>query len=81
MKSKQVEFMPPQGFTVPEGVSPGDSFDLVCSFKMKDSGMICMTELGDTKMPGYDDKQEERPSYGKYSEEMMAQGNNMPEGT
>lgn len=43
--------------------------------------MICMTELGDTKMPGYDDKQEERPSYGKYSEEMMAQGNNMPEGT
>lgn len=53
MNEKRVEFRPPAGFILPEGVGRGDEFDSVCTFKVKEDGTICLTKLGNTPMPGY----------------------------
>lgn len=53
MMTKRIEFVPPEG-VVPEGAQAGEEFDAVCSFRVKDSGQICLVKLGDTQMPGYD---------------------------
>jgi len=67
MKTKQVEFQIPEGFFVPEGTEPGEEFDAVCSFRVKGTGTLCLTRLGDTEMPGCKEAKEdakERPQYG-----------------
>lgn len=58
---KRVEFKPPKGFMVPEGVSNGGTFEQLCTFKMKGNGDICLIAMGDTAMPGYGDKQGPEP--------------------
>lgn len=52
MKTRKVEFTPPAGAT-PEGVADGEEFDLVCTFRVKSGGTVCLIEMGDQKMPGY----------------------------
>lgn len=66
----RVEFKAPKG-VVPDDVSPGDSFDLVCTLRLKPNGDLCLTKIGETEMPGYDDKegdyaktQQHREGYG-----------------
>ncbi len=72
MNSK-VEFTPPKEFTLPEGVEPGADFDLVCSFRVKKGGKICLVQLGETDMPGYEDDDESGPpKYGEAKEMMTA---------
>ncbi len=75
MKSKPVEFQPPEG-VVPEGTSAGESFDLVCTFSVKDNGSVCLTVMGDSEMPGYDkgkvSTKEDKPGYGDMAQGMMA---------
>ncbi len=80
-KSKRIEFSPPKGFTAPEGTGTDKEFDLVCSFKMKASGELCMTKLGDLACPGYDGERDEhdddresehKPDYGRMSGKLMA---------
>jgi hypothetical protein len=56
--NQRVEFRPPKNWQPPESVEPGNDFDMVCSFRSTPDGSLCMTMLGDTKMPGYDDKDE-----------------------
>ena len=69
--SNKVEFKPPTGFMAPEGTKPGDEFDLVCSFRLKPNGDICLVELGDIEMPGYSDSEDDsKPSYGEYAKSM-----------
>ena len=82
-KSERVEFEVPAGANLPAGSEAGQQFDLVCSFQAKGNGRtVCMTQFGDTKMPGYDDaeKAEHKPDYEQYSkgmaETMMASGGN-----
>lgn len=72
MKAKPVEFPVPEGFMAPEGVEAGKDFDLVCSFRLKPRGTMCLTKLGDLAMPGYDDKDDKpnRPEYG-HARQMM----------
>lgn len=67
MKNK-VEFQPPAG-AVPEGLSVGDEFDLVCSFRVKPSGQICLIQLGEIKMPGYS---EDAKTHDNYASEAKA---------
>jgi hypothetical protein len=76
-KEERVEFVPPKGFNVPE--HEGTDFDLVCTFRVKEGGEICLTKLGDTAMPGYgskDDKVEDKskseskPNYSTFASEM-----------
>lgn len=42
---------------------------MVCTFRVKDSGTICLVELGETKMPGYDTS-DSKPTYESYSKPM-----------
>lgn len=69
-----VEFVPPPSFTAPDGTAPGDTFELVCTFEAKDGNppKLCLTKLGKTAMPGYEDKRESpaKPSY----DSMMPEG-------
>lgn len=51
---ERVEFEAPKG-VVPEDIQPGDTFDLVSTYRLKDSGEICLIQIGDVKMPGYDE--------------------------
>lgn len=53
---------------MPEGVSPGDEFELVCTFRLKESGTVCLTQFGETEMQ--DDKAEARPDYSDHVAEM-----------
>lgn len=32
---------------VPEGTKAGDTFSLVCDFKLEDNGDVCLTKMGD----------------------------------
>jgi hypothetical protein len=50
MRTKRVEFAPPEG-SVPEGLGAGEDFDLVCTFRVKDNGEVCLVKFGDTDMP------------------------------
>lgn len=69
--TQQVEFKPPKGFIPPQANETGE-FDLVCTFRSKPGGTICLTQLGDTKMPGYGQSQtekvESKPDYSQYSQ-------------
>ena len=72
------KFTPPKGFTVPE--HEGDKFDLVCTFEVEDDE-LCLVMLGDTPMPGYENKEkdkkeegvlkESKPSYGDFASSMI----------
>ena len=61
----------------PENTGEDKDFDMVCSFRAKPDGMICMTKLGDHPMPGYDgddDDEEDRdhkPSYRKMATSLI----------
>lgn len=72
MKTKRVEFTPPAG-VVPEGTTPGEEFDVVCTFRVKDGGTICLVEAGDVKMPGYDESSDSKPTYESYSKSITEQ--------
>lgn len=76
----RVEFKPPKGFVPPEASETGE-FDLVCTFRSKPNGDICLTQLGDTKMPGYgeegESRQQAKPSYSEYAKGMQSM---MPQG-
>lgn len=68
MKSKPVEFSAPAG-VVPEGTEANEEFDAVATFRVKESGTICLVKIGEVDMPVYKDKGE-RPSYHKQAAEM-----------
>lgn len=48
-RTAQVEFTPPKG-SVPEGVEAGSTFSLVCDFRVKPSGKVCLTKFGEVDM-------------------------------
>ena len=74
MSNRRIEFTPPQG-AIPEGVKDGEDFDLVCTFRVKGS-QVCLVMIGDTKMPGYGDKERDKgkPSYADEHKAMMSAG-------
>jgi len=73
----EVEFKPPKG-VVPEDIKKGDTFDLVSTYRLKDNGQICLIQIGDAKMPGYEEDQyeheekEHREGYGNVMDSMHA---------
>jgi hypothetical protein len=75
MPEDKVEFMPPKG-VIPEDIEKGDTFDLVSTYRLKPSGEICLVQIGDVKMPGYDEDEyddkskETRPTYGSEMDSM-----------
>jgi hypothetical protein len=76
----RVEFTVPPGFAVPERDDPSKPFDVVCSFMPSPDGKkLCLVEIGNTDMPGYDDGDEEtakpevKPDYSQMAQGMMSQ--------
>ena len=73
-KGERVEFKPPEGFVAPEASETGE-WDVVCTFRSKPDGTICLVQLGETKMPGYDGgkeaRMESKPNYSKYTQGMQ----------
>jgi hypothetical protein len=65
--SDLVEFMPPKG-VVPEDVTMGDTFDMVSTYRVKHNGEICLIQIGDAKMPGYEKEDYDRDTKGKNRE-------------
>lgn len=72
---KRIEFNPPSGI-VPEGTKSGGEFDLVCTFRVKPNGDVCLVMMGDEKMPGYAETggDKGKPSYSDEHEAMMGSG-------
>lgn len=68
MRAKKVEFTPPEGI-VPAGAEPGETFDIVCTFQVKEGGTVCLVTMGDANMPGYG-KENSKPGYGEYVNSM-----------
>jgi hypothetical protein len=77
MRSKRVEFTPPPEFSMPEGVTSGEDFDAVCTFRIGMNGAVCLVQMGDAKMPGYDGSlKESKPGYEDYAKGMTATSGN-----
>lgn len=47
-KTSKIQFDPLPN-AVPEGTQVGDTFDVVCSFQLEDSGRVTLTQMGDVK--------------------------------
>ena len=79
MEQKKVTFPLPDGFSVPEGTEPGGEFDAVCTFRMEKDGKVCLTMMGDAKMPGYDDKsgRQVKQDYSGYAQSIQSAGPQM----
>ncbi len=73
---RKIEFTAPDG-VVPEGTKAGEEFDLVCTLRVKSDGQVCLVQVGDTKMPGYSDKDEPKgkQSYADEHAAMTGAGN------
>ena len=52
---KDIKFKPLPN-SVPEGTQRGDSFDLVCTFRLEENGEVCLEQMGDVKAEYKDDK-------------------------
>ncbi len=49
---KEIKFDAPEGFEIPEGVKPGDTFEAMASFRLKDNGQICLEGVEGNMLPG-----------------------------
>lgn len=56
---KKVEFTPPAGFATPEGTEAGKEFEAMATFQVKRDGRLCLVAIGDHKMPGYSDNEDD----------------------
>jgi hypothetical protein len=78
--SKKIEF-DPLPHAVPEGTKAGDTFDLVVTFRLGDSGRVTVEQMGDVKSEA-EDKPEFRPDFkddAKAIQDTMLAGGSAPE--
>jgi hypothetical protein len=55
-----LEFDAPKDFIAPEGISEGESFEEICTLKLKANGKLCLVKLGDAPLDdGKDDHDED----------------------
>lgn len=65
----KLDFTPPQG-SIPESVKPGETFDLVCTFKVNQDGKtVCLTVMGDKDM---EPEKAAAPSYSGMASQMQS---------
>lgn len=62
---KEVYLKVPEGFDVPEGIKPGDTFEAMSTYRLKEDGGLCLEAVEGNELPG---KKEES------SEEMEDEG-------
>lgn len=61
------EFKPPNSYIIPEGVSEGETFEDIATFRLKANGQICLTKIGDASLEEGNEKQSEPDDYGTES--------------
>lgn len=71
-KPKAIEFDAPKDFRLPEGKQSGDEFSLVCDFKMKPNGKLCLVKLGDQELDYAEDAGEKRGDYKELTAKMQS---------
>lgn len=52
------QFKLPEGFQVPEGVKPGQPFEVLATVVMDQQGQAELVEVEGQSIPGYEDKKE-----------------------
>lgn len=75
MRTKKIEFQAPEGLAIPEGTGPNEDFDMVATFRVKPGGTLCLVQIGDVKLPGYDDSERGMPSYADETQAMHSAAN------
>lgn len=81
MNKESIEFMAPEGMEVPEGINPGDTFEVMATVQLGEEGELYLKEvdgmpIGAEDMEESEDQSEEEEMA---SEEMSAEGEEMPE--
>lgn len=54
--SNKVTFTAPKEYTVPEGITEGDTFDVAATMKLESGGKLCLVKVDDIPMPGYEEE-------------------------
>lgn len=60
---KEIRFMLPEGFSVPEGHGEGDEIEVLATLRLESGGKACLKEVDGHALPGYEDESEDKRSY------------------
>lgn len=86
MNKESIEFMAPEGMEVPEGINPGDTFEVMATVQLGEEGELYLKEIDGMSIGGEMEESEgeeemememENESEG---EEMPEESSNMSEG-
>ena len=61
---------------IPEGKKAGDTFDVVCTFRVERNGSVCLTKMGDTDTDydkGEQPEMESKPDYSEMTKSMQGE--------
>ena len=78
MKNESIEFKAPEGMEVPEGVNPGDTFEVMATVQLGEQGELYLKEIDGMAVSGQDDVAEDKTEGG--SEESSMEGEDMSKG-
>lgn len=76
MEKESIEFKAPEGMEVPEGVNPGDTFEVMATVQLGEGGELYLKEVDGMTVGG---ESEETEDEGEMENEMMAEAEDMPE--
>ena len=78
MTKESIEFKAPEGMEVPEGINPGDTFEVMATVQLGEEGELYLKEVDGMSVGG---EMEEAEEEGEMEGEMMAEGEGeeMPE--
>jgi hypothetical protein len=75
---KKIEFEPLPN-SVPEGTQVGGEFDLVTTYRLEESGRVCIVQMGEVKSD-YDEKGEKSMIRPGMDDEIQAMQSSMSQG-
>jgi len=78
MKNESIEFKAPEGMEVPEGVNPGDTFEVMATVELGEGGELYLKEVDGMPVGEQDDMAEDKAEGG--SEEAGMEGEDMSKG-
>ena len=80
MDEKTIEFMAPEGMEMPEGLSPGDTFEAMATLQVGEEGKLNLAAIDGMALGvGMEEAEEAEEAEEGGAEEMVAEGN-MSEG-
>lgn len=69
--AKRIEFDPPEGFVMPEGVAENEDFEVMAAVRVKPDGRLCLVELDGIRMPGFKEDDDDGKTYADASVDAM----------